>query len=671
MHTESREPPFKNKEVKQRAKKVLKRALQIKTEEKKSLFDCCKRSCARRETEDEDELQEVEELPVTELSPEMQKANSEGYNLMKQIFFPSIPAVLQDIWVYLELLISIAAFVIGLLGLFPIKEDVGFQYFYLILATIAMVMALLDGFIYFFQLGSCARGFRFIRKALKERKKRESGEEDEDEEEEEAPKKSCGMSPELQAKFNTWFELVRNLLNEFLLYPLLVCDLFDFISEGLEEGFLPDSTDGVGNTDFSFFVIGGLYLILAVYIMRVFMVFGTLLSLLRLPHNENASGADKGITLLVKFCIHVIGQIIVHFVILLVLAAKIHNENNIDSNPGNGSMLNMSHNLTANMSMEVEEEGGGIRASPFLVVSLVMGGILPLAGVAVFFIVNYYWMREFSIGFWLNMLSLLQGPSFAETVFGGDGLTPAKDQANEFLDNSGFDTVKSQLGRYKSAAWWTKFLYPARVPVVALCGVLYDVCLLLFTASLMLTYEDGVVRIVVFQGDDTLSVTFVIALVTIFIANLHVLLLLNFLLLVLTVIGILICMSSVAAIPVVVFVYLPSVALLGYVFLFRDIASKCCPKKRKTKVHCSDDVLENKSFDASYKEMKEYNGTQNNQVIHSPNGKAVHELETVISDFTETESEDSKIAIDAKQNNSFRTSDHVIIVNPEAAESYA
>lgn len=609
---------------------------------------------------------EEKELEATELSPEMEKANSEGYNMMKQIFFPSIPAVLQDIWVYLELIISIAAFAIGLLGLFPIEENAGFQYFYLILASIAMIMALIDGFIYFFQLGSCARGFRFIRKALKERKKRKAGEQ-EDVDEEEVPRKSCGMSPETQAKFNTWFELVRNLINEFLVYPLLICDLFGFISEGLEEGFLPDSTDSVGNTDFSFFVIGGFYLILAVYIMRVFMVFGTLLSLIRLPHNKDASGSDKGISLVIKFCIHIIGQIAVHFVIILCLAAKIHNENNMDSIPANSSILTLTQNMTTNVTME---GGGSIRASPFLIVSIVMGGVLPLAGVTAFFIVNYYWMREFSIGFWLNMLSLLQGPSFAETVFGGDGLTPAKDQANEFLDNSGYDTVKAQIGRYKSEPWTTKFLYPTRVPLVALSGVLYDVCLLVFIAALMLTYENGVVRVVVFQGDDALSVTFVIAVVTIVIANLHILLLLNFLLLVMIVIGIIICMTSAAAIPIVIFIYLPSVALVGYWFLFRDIASKCCPKKRNAGYSDSYDVMENK---ASY-ELNERNGDQNSHDFKTSNGKhleASRELESTTLEFAEDKGTDPKISIEAEVIGENNTLENVIFVNPGAAESYA
>lgn len=621
-------PPVK---VKQKIKKP------VKAKEKKSFVccPCCKRWPKDHDTEAAIELEEV--IPVTELSPEMEKANGEGYTMMKSVFFPSIPSLLQDIWVYLELLISVAAFAIGILGLFPIKENIAFQYFYLILASIAMFMALLDAFIYFFQLGSCARAYRFIRKSLKKRHLND----DADEDEEEIPNKKCGMSPELQEKFNTWFELARNLINEFLVYPLLICDLFDFIDEGLSEAFLPDSDDSVGNTDFSFFVIGGFYLILAVYIMRIFMVFGTLISLIRLPNNKKASGSDKGIGLIIKFCIHIIGQIVVHFVIMIVLAAKIHNENSLPQIYFNDTSTDMVQNITTNTSVEVPDARVSIIASPFLILSIVMGGLLPFAGVATFFIVNYYWMREFSIGFWLNMLSLLQGPSFAETVFGGDGLTSAKEQADQFLDDSGYDTVKSQIGRLKAAPWLTKFFYPNRVPLVALFGLLYDVCLVIFVGSLMLTYKNNVVQIVVFRGDDVMSVCFVLAVIVIVIANLHVLLLLNFLLLVMLLIGIAFCMVSFSAVLILLFVYLPAVGLVGYLLLFQDCKGKCSRGKTFDPAVKSDLMLTNDSVIAETYEMKKQDEIQIDALDSFNSKDAEVALESVYMSSGNNEASDS------------------------------
>ena len=84
-------------------------------EKKPSCFERFKRKKKVEDGESEELLQPPEELPSTELSPEMEKATSEGYDMMKNVFFPSILALVQDLWVYLELGISIAAFVIGIL----------------------------------------------------------------------------------------------------------------------------------------------------------------------------------------------------------------------------------------------------------------------------------------------------------------------------------------------------------------------------------------------------------------------------------------------------------------------------------------------------------------------------------------------------------------------------
>ena len=63
-------------------------------------------------------------------------------------------------------------------------------------------------------------------------------------------------------------------------------------------------------------------------------------------------------------------------------------------------------NMT-NSTMMGEEEDAGMNASPFLITAIILGWIIPVAGVSAFFVVNYYWMKEFSIGFWVNMISLL------------------------------------------------------------------------------------------------------------------------------------------------------------------------------------------------------------------------------------------------------------------------
>ena len=564
------------KKEKRRAKKAVKntvKAIAAKPdteEEQENKPTCWERlNCCRRQKGDIEDREKV--IPSTEISPEMQKASNEGLNMVKNIVFPSLPAVLQDLWVYLELTISIIAFAFGLLDIFPIEDGLAFNYTYFGLATVSMILALIDGFIYFFQLGSCARGIHACRNKLRERNSEDNEDEEDDEEDdtnEEEQKKCCGLSKKWRERFNTWFEFGRNLITELLLYPLLIFDMFDFITG---TGYQPEGD--LGRTDFSLFVIGGFYLILSVYIMRIFMVAGSMLSLIRMPTNKTA-GEGSDTSLLIKFCAHVLGQIIVHLMVILVIATKINNENRSLQSTMTSLNMTMEGNNTLMMNMTGEEEDSSMRASPFLITAIILGWIIPVAGVSAFFVVNYYWMKEFSIGFWVNMISLLQGESFAETVFGGEGDAPKK-KALEFVEKSQYKKVKKQLEQFKGPSVWTKFFFPARVPVTAVSGLIYDIALLTFIACLMLTYnsEDGSVRLVIFKDDTIMTVVFMISVTTIILANIHVLILLNVILF--TVVLILAIAAVIAAFlsPILLFIYFPSVACLGYFILFYEAGS--------------------------------------------------------------------------------------------------
>ena len=72
-----------------------------------------------------------------------------------------------------------------------------------------------------------------------------------------------------------------------------------------------------------------------------------------------------------------------------------------------------------------------------------------------------------------------------------------------------------------------KVLYPARIPITAISGLLYGILLLAFIACLMLTYENGSVRLVVFTDDNIMTAMFVISIIVIIIANIQALVMLN------------------------------------------------------------------------------------------------------------------------------------------------
>ena len=76
-----------------------------------------------------------------------------------------------------------------------------------------------------------------------------------------------------------------------------------------------------------------------------------------------------------------------------------------------------------------------MQAHSLSVTAIILEWIISVTGLSAFFVVNYYWMKEFSIDFLVNMLSLLQGESFAETVFEGEEDAP-KQKALEFVEKS-------------------------------------------------------------------------------------------------------------------------------------------------------------------------------------------------------------------------------------------
>ena len=509
--------------------------------------------------------------PPTQLSPQMKKANNEGYSMVKNIAFPALPAIFQDLWVYLELVVTIAAFAFAMLDFFPIEGDRVYTYSYLGLTIFAMILALFDAYVYFIELGSCGRAIRYICT-------RSRGPNDSEvlivEEDDEIKGKGC-FKANWKQNFSTFFELGRNLASELILYPLLVFDLFDFV---VDVGYRPEGS--IGRADFSLFVVGSFYLLLAVYMMRVFVIGGSMFSLIQVSSNKNAgqSGDNDSSKLLIKFCLHILGQIAVHLTIILAVGAKINNENPIESVD---DFVNETLNETMLMLNETLMEDSGLpNVSPFLWVVIVLGWLLPMVGVAMFFLINMYWMREFSIGFWVNMISLLQGASFAETVFGGDGLSATKDQATSFVENSEYKKVKKQLKRFKSPSFWTKFFYPTRVPYAALSGLIYDVVILTYVAALMLTYQDGAVSIVVFQDDHIMTVAFLVSALCIIVANIHVLVLLNFLLLIIVTILALSILFAMFMSPLVLFLYFPVIGVIGYAYLFTDCG--CCKRKKET-----------------------------------------------------------------------------------------
>ena len=335
---------------------------------------------------------------LPEFTPETKRASYMGFRMLRKLLFPAMPKVLRDLWVCAELGVTIFQFVFSVISL-SLENDRAFNIVYLILSIINLILALIDGFIHFVQLGSCAECVRWCRS--KRRGDSESDQESEtvSDDKSDIQRKCWQLSPKWKNSFSEWFEVVRNVLTELLIYPLLVCDLFDLIVGG---SYLRSTT--ADRINFALFIVGGFYLFLSVYFMRIFMVISSLITLRRIPY-DISGGQQRYINLITRFCIHILAQLVTHATIIITIGLKIHQENPQPCPDGATQCVN---------------------ASPFLIYAAIAGGVIPFFGVVTFFFVNYYQMRELSVSFWVDMLSLLQAEGFANLVFQGEGVKVAK-----------------------------------------------------------------------------------------------------------------------------------------------------------------------------------------------------------------------------------------------------
>ena len=117
------------------------------TEEDEEKEECCERlKCWPKKKLKEEKKPVVKPtpkkeeviVPSTEITPEMQRASNQGLNMVKGIIFPALPAITQDLWVYLELIISFIAFAIGVVDIFSNDDPGASNYAYFVLATVRM-----------------------------------------------------------------------------------------------------------------------------------------------------------------------------------------------------------------------------------------------------------------------------------------------------------------------------------------------------------------------------------------------------------------------------------------------------------------------------------------------------------------------------------------------------
>ena len=473
---------------------------------------------------------------IPPFSPLLQRVSNQGLRAMVFFLNPSLPRAFRDAWVLIELAVTLYQFFLACVSLIE-NHNQTFNLVYISLASVALFLSVIDVMVHCVQLGSFASLTLYCRAKFKSKKLHPSYSDPE------SIQTCCLLGKKWRKRVNNFLEIIRNVTSELLLYPLLICDIFDFVVSGSFR-----RTDVGEKINFSLFIVGGFYLVLSVYLARMLMIAFSLFSLRRVPQSSNHTQKSY-VNMMIKFGIHVMGQMLLSVIIIAALGVKIRHENPTPC--ANGTCVS---------------------ASPYLIYAIIAGGVIPIMGIFSFFFTNAYKIRVMSVSVWVDMVSLLQSESITSVVFAKEGIHKAKEMAVNFAKKVQLAEVRKQLkGVITGTPSWAKRLYPLRLPVFWVYGGVYALLLLSFTAALFLLEPEEDFSSSLFE--EGLGLLAIIATALLIISNIHLLFLVTILVVMATILLLLVLLSPVFIVAAVV-LYLPVGCLFGCLMYLRDLAGE-------------------------------------------------------------------------------------------------
>ena len=471
-------------------------------------------------------------------TPTLQKASTEGGKMMRRIIFPLVLDVAREVWVALEL----ATILIGLIlsiATVSFNQNEVFNILHFILIVISSILAIVDAFYSLLECRSCKRCYSHFRK------KNGNSETDNTDTGQERSTKPCLRCMDW---CNKKLDFPRIIVTEVLVYPLLVCDIFEVIVGRGHEG--NSHSDRLG---FALFLLSCISLLLYVYIVRV-LVLGRSIKRLHnirsLEFRSNRQSDEAGYFAVKEalkyqlcFFVHVVMQMLAQMMMLIAIGGKIRYDNRHFYDPGN-----------------MDET---IHYSGYLIVMLIIGYITPTMGYVSFFIVTKTWVQQFPVGVFNDMKSQLNflkqgGPenflSDSDDMNDDDekklnkeidGVKLSKEQRLERVRQF-MTRFTNDFQKLRSLTFLNKVEYPFKSPLIIFLCMLYAAMQLTFIICAGVAINDmGVVVSQVLNGGGWV-VYYIFAIIFGAIANAYVLLVAGFWILVIVVItailvGILFC----------------------------------------------------------------------------------------------------------------------------------
>ena len=386
---------------------------------------CCSWNCSCN-LDDYKHLLRTKQL----ISKKLRCIKTKGLKLIHLAIFPLFQDIFRDLFVIAELIFVLVMLALSV-AIYRLSTDTqGFDLARMIFVAVSSFLAIVDSV---YTLRQCKTCKRCCGKA----DLRECGDK-----EESRCYKCCSC-------FKNTFDLVRMLVTEAVIYPLLICNIIDVVTG---RGYLGNTPREIAC--FALFVFSCMFLVLYVYIARLSVLIGIIKTLTRMRQNSNSSAFRYLLCLLLHACLQMLLQILM----LISIGGKIRYGNRHFYEPDNVD--------------------NSIHVSPQLIYMMCAGYFVPFFGFYTFFIVTYYWSQEFPIRLYLDMVKLfhMKACGREEITDIGKSIRSKQHLIAKMVDSDAEDEYYD-LSRVN---WIIKFLFPFKSPLLIVVCCCYCCALLAF-----------------------------------------------------------------------------------------------------------------------------------------------------------------------------------------------
>ena len=361
----------------------------------------------------------------------MRRAKTQGWAMFKRMAFPLVRNIVRFVWIAFELITAVVGFVLSLAS--TLKQDPAevFNYVHLGLAALSIALAMVD-LLTNLRCKHCHQGYDV------------------------APDPSC--SRRWCTCCSKYTDIVRMLLAEALIYPLIVCDLFEIVTgKGFEGRTVTD------RVSFTLLILSCLSFILYVFVARIVILGGMIVKIQRVRMRDTFKQSYKetysisALLYQLTFLLHLLFQMATQVLALIAIGACIYFENRHFYEDGNTDT--------------------SIRVSVPLWIMMAIGYITPVVGFFSFFLVTYYWAQEFPVALCLDMISCWKMKRGLDDFINiNEKIQHPQDDMlktiSEFLD---LKALKLDFKKMHGENWCIKFSYPFRTPAIAITCTIYAI----------------------------------------------------------------------------------------------------------------------------------------------------------------------------------------------------